>query len=60
MINIREDNYEEACSCCDGITIIVAEVESIYSEIDFCQKCWDEFVEKMKKYTNKKIHKHKE
>ena len=54
MIDIRISDYQEMCSCCTKSATIVVEVESIYSQIDFCEECWEEFVKKMKEHTDKK------
>ena len=49
MIKIMDVDYTDMCSCCDDKVKIVKIIDSIYSSIDFCENCWNEFIEKMKK-----------
>ena len=49
MIKIIDVDYTEMCSCCDDKVKIVKMIDSIYSSIDFCENCWNEFIEEMKK-----------
>ena len=49
MIKIIDVDYTDICSCCDDKVKIVKIVDSIYSSIDFCENCWNEFIKKMKK-----------
>ena len=43
MIKIRDVDYIDVCSCCETETKIIKELESLLSEIDFCEECWKEF-----------------
>lgn len=56
MIKIIDVDYTEVCSCCNDKVKIVKMIDSIYSSIDFCENrwyfcenCWNEFVEELKK-----------
>lgn len=43
MIKIRDVDYIDVCSCCETETKIIKELDSLLSEIDFCEECWKEF-----------------
>lgn len=47
VIEIIDVDYTEVCSCCDDKVKIVKMIDSILSSIDFCENCWNEFVDKM-------------
>ena len=49
MIKIIDVDYTDICSCCDDKVKIVKMIDSIYSSIDFCENCWNEFIEELKK-----------
>lgn len=53
MIQIMDTDYIDLCSCCERETEIVKCIDSIYSAIDFCSDCWEEFKDIiMKEITN--------
>lgn len=47
MIKIRDVDYTDVCSCCEIETKIVKELDSLLSAIDFCESCWEEFMDKL-------------
>lgn len=54
MLKIREVDYTDICSYCEFETRIVKELDSLLSSMDFCESCWEEFIDKINKYNSKK------
>ena len=55
MIKIREVDYIDVCSCCETETKIIKELDSLLSEIDFCEDCWEELIEYVENKLKSKI-----
>ena len=49
MIKIIDVDYTDICSCCNNKVKIVKLIDTIPTSIDFCESCWHEFVEELKK-----------
>lgn len=55
MIQIIDTDYIELCICCERETKIIKCIDSVYSAINFCEDCWEEFEDIVIKEFNKSL-----